>query len=64
MNAEIFAWEYNPESEEYTIPIDTNLQTMDDYKQAADDIQDRGKYLYQLNVDEKFMSAFKSDKLF
>ena len=46
MNVQIVAWEYNPESEEYTIPIDTNLQTMDDYKQATDDVQDRGKYLY------------------
>ena len=35
MKEEIFAWEYNSDSQEYTIPIDTNLQTMDDCKQAV-----------------------------
>ena len=64
MKSEIFAWKYNPDAEEYTIPIDTNLQTMDDFKKAADDVLNQRKYLYQLYVDGKFFSSFKSDKKF
>lgn len=57
MNAQIFAREYSPDAGEYTIP-------MEDHKRATDDVQNHGRYLYQLNIDEKFFSSFKSDKLF
>ena len=63
MKVEVFAWEYNPQSQEYSIPIDTNMKTLAEYNREANDSKNKGKYLYQLYIDDKFFNAFKSDKL-
>jgi hypothetical protein len=64
MKTEIFAWEYNPESKEYTIPSDTKLKTLEEYNRAANQALNKGKYLYQLYIDDKYFNSFKSDKQF
>ena len=64
MKTEIFAWEYNPDAQAYTTKLDTMLRTKEDFKFAAGDVKDQGRYLYQMYIDSSLVGSFKSDKVF
>jgi len=55
----ITAWKYCPDDQDYTIEIETNLKTQEQFENAMIPADNFGKYVYKLYQDDRFVVSFK-----
>ena len=60
----ITAHKFCLDDRDFTLEVDTKLETREDFESVMKHIKNGGKYFYRMSEDGKFVAGLKSDNRF
>ena len=57
----ITAHKFYPDDQDFTIQVETELKTREEFMEVMNHVKNGGKYFYRMYEDEKFVAGLKSD---